>query len=160
MIVSIIVAVARNNVIGSGGKMPWKIPGEQKRFRELSLGKTVFMGRRTFEEIGRPLPERFTVVISRTKKFEFANCITLTSFQEGFEKFSDEREIIIAGGAQLYKVALPYTDRIFMTRIHRDFPGDVFFPDWDQEDFVTTYVKRIEGKIPYTYYTFERKNKP
>ncbi len=158
MVISIIVAVASNNVIGSGGKMPWKIPGEQKRFRELSLGKTVFMGRITFEEIGRPLPDRFTVVISRTKNFEFENCLTLPSLQEGLEKFRNELEIIIAGGAQLYQEALPYTDRIFMTRIHRDFPGDVYFPEWDKDDFEITYVKRIEGQIPYTYYTYERKN--
>ncbi len=157
MLISIIVAVARNNVIGAGGKLPWKIPGEQKRFRELSLGKTVFMGRRTFEEIGKPLPGRFTVVISRTKNFEFSNCTTMPSLQGALERFRDEEEIIIAGGARLYREALPLANRIYLTCIHRDFPGDVFFPEWDREAFNLTYVQKVEGAIPYTYYTFVRK---
>ncbi len=156
MTISIIVAVSSNNVIGAGGKMPWKIPGEQKRFRDLSLGKTVIMGRKTFEEIGKPLPDRYTVVISRTKKFNFSNCTTVSSFSAALEKFKHKEELIIAGGARVYREALPLTDFIYLTRIHRDFSGDVYFPEWDESAFKITYTRRINGPIPYTYYTYKR----
>jgi dihydrofolate reductase len=157
MIISIIVAVSKNNVIGYKGRLPWRIPGERKRFRDLTLGKTVIMGRRSYEEIGRPLPERKNIIISREGRYIAENCITVKTLQEALEFAKNEDEVFIAGGGELFKDVLPYTDRIYLTVIDKEFEGDVFFPPIDENEFRKTYEKRIEGEIPYTYYTFERK---
>ena len=157
MLISIIAAVAKNGVIGAGGQMPWKIPGEQKRFRDLTLGQTVVMGRRTFEEIGKPLPGRHTVILSRTREFDWPGCTTLSSWEQVWEKFADKKELFIAGGAALYRDTIPLAHRLYLTVIEREYQGDVFFPDWKKEDFKQVYSHRVEGKVPYTYYTYVRK---
>lgn len=157
MLISIIAAVAKNGVIGAGGQMPWKIPGEQKRFRDLTLGQTVVMGRRTFEEIGKPLPGRHTVILSRTREFDWPGCTTLSSWEQVWEKFADKKELFIAGGAALYRDTIPLAHRLYLTVIEREYQGDVFFPDWKKKDFKQVYSHRVEGKVPYTYYTYVRK---
>ncbi len=156
MMVSIIAAVSQNGVIGRGGSMPWRIPGEQKRFRELTLHKTVIMGRITFEEIGKPLPGRKTVVISRTKEYNFPDLLTVKSLDEAYDLLRGEEEVFIAGGGQLYKSAMPHVFRIYLTLIHKDFPGDVYFPPIKKEQFCKIFEKSVPGPIPYTYYTYER----
>ncbi len=157
MLISIIAAVAKNGVIGAGGRMPWKIPGEQKRFRNLTLGQTVVMGRRTFEEIGEPLPGRHTVILSRNRDFDWPGCTTLSSWEQVWEKFADKKELFIAGGAALYRDTIPLAHRLYLTVIEREYQGDVYFPDWKKEDFKQVYSHRVEGKVPYTYYTYVRK---
>jgi len=157
VLISIIAAVAKNGVIGAGGRMPWKIPGEQKRFRNLTLGQTVVMGRRTFEEIGEPLPGRHTVILSRNRDFDWPGCTTLSSWEQVWEKFADKKELFIAGGAALYRDTIPLAHRLYLTVIEREYQGDVYFPDWKKEDFKQVYSHRVEGKVPYTYYTYVRK---
>jgi dihydrofolate reductase/dihydrofolate reductase (trimethoprim resistance protein) len=100
--ISIIVAISKNYIIGNNGIIPWKVKGEQLRFRELTLGKTIIMGRKSYEEIGRPLPDRKTIVISGTKKYTAENCISVSSLKEAFELVNDEEEIFIAGGGRVY----------------------------------------------------------
>lgn len=156
MIISIIAAVSKNNVIGRDGKIPWHIPGEQKRFRELTTGKTIIIGRKSFEEIGRPLPDRKTVVLSKTKNYSAENCITVDSFSKALELLENEKEVFIAGGAEVYKAALPYAEYIYLTVIDRCFEGNVYFPDFNKDDFTVIYEQRVEGPIPYTYYTYKR----
>lgn len=157
--ISAIVAVAKNNVIGNKGEIPWKIKGEQKRFRELTIGKSIIMGRKSFEEIGRPLPERKTVVISRSRDFTYENCITVKSLDQALEILKDEEEIFIAGGGRVYKDAFDYCKKIYLTVIDKEIEGDVFFPQINKEEFRKTYEKKIDGEIPYTYYTYERIDK-
>lgn len=157
MIISIIAAVSKNNVIGKDGRIPWNIPGEKKRFKELTIGKTIIIGRKSFEEIGKPLTDRTTIVVSKTKKFFAENCMTVNSLEEAFELLKNEKEVFIAGGAQLYEEALPYTKYIYLTVIDKYFEGDAYFPSFNHDDFIITYEKRVEGPISYTYYTFERK---
>lgn len=155
--VSIIVAVSKNNVIGKDGIIPWKIKGEQERFKELTTGKTIIMGRKSFEEIGRPLPNRKTILISSTQSIVTDNCTTVKSLFEALELVKSEDEVFIAGGGQVYRDAMPYTNRIYITVIDRTIDGNVYFPEIYESDFTKTYEERIDGEIPYTYYTYERK---
>lgn len=155
--ISIIVAAAKNNVIGNKGAMPWKIKGEQRRFKELTTGHTIIVGRKTFEAEGKPLPNRKTIIISKTKNIECENCVTVKSLKEALELVKDEKEIFIAGGGEIYRQVLPMTDRIYLTIIDKVIEGDVYFPEINEDEFVKTYEERIEGEIPYTYYTYERR---
>lgn len=157
--ISAIVAVAKNNVIGNKGEIPWKIKGEQKRFKELTIGKSIIMGRKSFEEIGRPLPGRKTVVISRSRDFSYENCITVKSLDQALEILKHEEEIFIAGGGRVYQEAFDYCKKIYLTVIDKEIEGDVFFPEINKEEFRKTYEKKIDGEISYTYYTYERIDK-
>lgn len=156
MIISIIVAVSKNGYIGNNGSIPWKIKGEQLRFKELTTNKIIIMGRKSFEEIGNPLPNRRTIVVSRTKIFSFENCITVKNFDEALHRAKDEDEVFIAGGGEIYNLALQFTDRIYLTEVDLEIDGDTRFC-FDETKFYKTYEKKYDGKIPFTYYTFERK---
>ena len=156
--ISLIVAVSKNNVIGNNGVIPWKIKGEQKRFKELTTGKTIIMGRKSFEEIGKPLPNRKTILISNTQHIELENCVTVNSLLEAFALSKNESEVFVAAGGQVYKEAFPYADRIYITVIDKMVDGNVYFPEICEDDFIKTYEERIDGEIPYTYFTYERRN--
>ncbi len=155
--IGLIVAYSRNHVIGNNGMIPWKIKGEQSRFKELTVGNVVVMGRRSYEEIGKPLPNRTTIVISRTRNFDAENCITVSSLQEAL-KAAENRDVYISGGAGVYREALPLVDKMYITEIDLEIAGDTFFPDFKEGDFVKQVEKRVEGEIPYTYVTYSRKN--
>lgn len=154
--ISLIVAYDKNRVIGHKGKLPWNIPGELSRFRELTRGKVLIMGRRTFEEIGKPLPERTTIVVSRTKNFCGDNCFTASSFEEALE-IAGSRDVFISGGESLYQKALPLVEKMFITEIDASFEGDTFFPQFDESLFIKEVTKKTDGIIPYTYLTYTRK---
>lgn len=158
--IALIAACAENGVIGNQGRIPWKIKGEQLRFRELTMGNVVVMGRRTFEEIGKPLPGRDTVVVSSTKQYEGEHCLTKAFFEEAMEaarKLAGGRDIFICGGAALYQAALPFVERMYLTEIHAEFEGDVLFPAFDAEEFVKKTELRVEGEVPYDYVIYTRK---
>lgn len=150
-----IAAMTKNHVIGNKGKIPWKIPGEQKRFKNLTLGKTVIMGRISYEEIGKPLSGRKTIVISNSLLIQEENCITVSTLTEAIELTKGEAEIFIAGGGSVYKEALPFTDRIYLTIIEMETEGDIFFP-LIPDEFHLVSEEKIDGEIPYTYYTYDR----
>ena len=154
--ISLVVAISKNNVIGNNGVIPWKIKGEQIRFKELTTGKTIIMGRKSFQEIGRPLLNRKTIVISNSENIVFDNCMSVKSLIEAFDLVKGEEEVFVAGGGQVYKEAFPYADKIYITIIDKIIEGNVYFPEINKYDFVKTYEERIEGEIPYTYYTYER----
>jgi len=154
---ALIVAFAKNQVIGNKGCIPWKIKGEQKRFRELTTGNVVIMGRRSYEEIGRPLPDRTTIVVSGTKNFDGENCMTAKSLKEAIEMAGD-RKIYISGGARLYEEALPLVEKMYITEIDLEAEGDTFFPEFDKEQFVRTVDEEFTGEIPYKYVTYTRKH--
>lgn len=157
MIISLIAAMAKNRVIGKDADIPWSIPGEQKRFKDLTLGKTVIMGRITYESIGKPLPGRKTIVVSKTKRYELAHCTTAASLEEALGMAQQEEEVIIAGGGQLYAEAMPLVDTIYLTVLDAEIPGNIYFPSFDTDQFVLTYNQHVDASIPYTYYTFEKK---
>ena len=154
--IALIAAYARNRVIGNKGCIPWKIRGEQKRFKELTTGNVVVMGRKSFEEIGKPLPNRTTIVVSSTKSFEGENCCTAGSLQEAIG-LAGERDVYISGGAGLYAEAIGLADKMYITEIEADIEGDTYFPDFAEELFDKEIVERFEGEIPYTYVTYTRR---
>lgn len=154
--ISLIVAYAKNRVIGNKGCIPWKIKGEQKRFRELTTGNVVIMGRRSYEEIGRPLPNRTTIVVSNTKNFDAENCMTANSLEEAI-KLAGDRDCYISGGARLYEEALPLVEKMYITEIDAVIEGDTLFPEFDENEFVKEVNERFEGEIDYTYVTYTRK---
>lgn len=156
--IALIVAYARNRVIGNQGCIPWKIKGEQKRFKQLTTGNVVVMGRRSYEEIGKPLPNRTTIVVSSTRLFEGENCYTVNSLQEAI-KLAGNRDVYISGGAGLYAEAIELVDKMYITEIEADIEGDTYFPDFEEEMFDKEVVERFEfeGEIPYTYVTYTRR---
>ena len=153
--ISLIVAYAKNRIMGNEGKIPWRIKGEQKRFRELTTGNVVIMGRRSYEEIGKPLPNRVTIVVSNTKNFDMENCYTAGSLQEAIE-IAGDRDVYISGGARLYEEALPIVEKMYITEIDADIEGDTVFPEFDKAMFIKEINEHFEGEIPYTYVTYTR----
>ncbi len=154
--IALIVAYAKNQVIGNEGRIPWKIKGEQKRFRELTTGNVVVMGRHSYEEIGKPLPNRTTIVVSNTLKIDEENCMTAKSLSEAI-KLAGDKDIYISGGAKLYEEALPLVEKMYITEIDYDIEGDTFFPEFEKEQFVKEINEHYKGEIPYTYVTYTRK---
>ena len=154
--IALIVAYSKNRVIGLNGKIPWNIKGEKSRFKELTTGNAVIMGRRTFEEIGKPLPNRTTIVISNTKTFSADNCFTARSLDEAI-KLASNKDIFISGGERLYQEALPIVEKMFITEVDYETEGDTFFPQFDASLFTKEINASFSGKIPYTYLTYTRK---
>jgi dihydrofolate reductase len=132
MLVSIIVAVSENGVIGRGGELPWHLSNDLRRFKEITLGHTVIMGRRTWESIGRPLPGRRMVVISRRADFQIIDphVKAVSSLEDALRVAASKNddEAFIIGGAELYRAALPVANRLYLTRVHATVEGDAFFP--------------------------------
>lgn len=153
---ALIVAYTRNRVIGNGGRIPWRIKGEQRRFRELTTGNVVIMGRRTYEEIGHPLPNRYTIVVSKTKHFEEENCTTVSSLEEAV-RIAGDRDAYISGGAGLYREAIDMADVMYITEIDAEIEGDTFFPEFDAAQFDRTVEEHVDGEIPFDYVTYTRK---
>ena len=154
--IAIIVAYAQNRVIGRDGRIPWKIKGEQARFRQLTLGQAVVMGRRTYEEIGHPLPGRMNFVVSATQNFDAENCRTVASLTEAIALAGD-RDLFVSGGAKLYAEALPLAEKLYITEIQRDVEGDTLFPAFDESLYDKTCEDTAAGDVPYTYVTYTRK---
>ncbi len=155
--IALIVAYSSNRVIGNKGMIPWKIKGEQKRFKEFTTGNIVIMGRRSYEEIGRPLPNRETIVVSRTKNFDCEHCRTASSLSEAIEMAESDKDIYVSGGAGLYKEAIDIVDKMYVTVVEKEIEGDTFFPEFKEADFEKQVDEHFDGEIPYTYVTYSRK---
>lgn len=136
MLVSIIVAAAQNNVIGRGNDLPWRLPDDLKRFKALTLGKPVIMGRKTYVSIGRPLPQRHNIVISRQPGLTLPDCTVVSSLDGALAAAGDAAEAMVIGGAEIFAQVLPRTDRIYLTRVHANVEGDTFFPELVSEDWI------------------------
>ena len=132
--ISIIVAIAENGVIGDKNALLWNIKEDMRRFRTTTVGHPVVMGRKTFESIGRPLPKRTNVVITRGDS-EFEGCLVAHSIEEAVKMFSPDEEVFIIGGAQIYKQALPLADKLYLTIVHRNYEGDTSFPEIDYSEW-------------------------
>ncbi|MGB5331193.1 MAG: type 3 dihydrofolate reductase [Woeseiaceae bacterium] len=130
--ISIIVATSMNNVIGVQGDLPWRLPDDLKRFRKLTLGKPVLMGRLTWESIGRPLPGRQNIVLTRQPEFAADGCDVVASPAAALAAARDAEEIMIIGGGQIYELFLPKAGRLHVTRVHASVDGDAFFPEIDE----------------------------
>jgi dihydrofolate reductase len=132
MLLSIVVAAAENNLIGDRDRLPWRLPDDLKRFKSLTIGKPILMGRKTYESIGKPLADRTNIVVSRGP-FQAEGCVAATSIAEAVRAAEPAPELMVIGGAEIYRQILPQTDVIYLTRVHADIPGDTYFPEivWD-----------------------------
>ncbi len=155
----LIVARSINNVIGKNGRIPWKIEGEQKQFKELTTGNIVIMGRKSYEEIGHPLPNRKTIVVSKTKQFKGENLETAVSVKDALElSAEDGRDVFIAGGYGIYKEALPYVDVMYITEVQLVVEdGDVFFPQFNEADFEKSVGETLGDEIKFTRTVYIRR---
>ena len=157
MLISLIVAMASNYVIGDRGEIPWKIPGEQKMFKEITLGHVVIMGRKTYESLDRPLPGRTNIVVTRQTDYQAPGCLIVHDFTGAIQSCpAEESEAFIIGGGQLYHEAIAVADRIYLTVIPREISGDTRFPEIPEADFVIKNSKFIDGVEPYHFYIYER----
>jgi len=140
MKISIIVALAQNRVIGKDNKMLWYLPTDFKLFRELTTNHHILMGRKTYESIGKPLPNRVNVIVTRDQKYDVEGCLVEHSLEEALAlcKSNNEIETFIIGGGEIYKQALDLTDRIYLTEVKATIEGDVFFPEIDHTKFKET----------------------
>ena len=158
--ISIIVAVAGNGVIGSDNRLPWHLPDDLKRFKALSLGKPIVMGRRTFESIGRPLPGRTNIVVSRQPGLAIAGATVASSLDAALAAAGDVPETVIIGGAEIFRQALPRTDTIHLTRVHAVVPGNIVFPELDPAQWRETVVEHHAAderhQYAFTFVTLQR----
>ena len=155
--IGLIVARSKNNVIGKEGQIPWRINGEQKQFKKLTTGNFVVMGRKSYEEIGHPLPNRMNVVVSNTVAYSGENLVTVKSLQEAISLAGDA-DIYISGGYGLFKEAIPLVDKMFITEIDLVVEdGDVFFPEFNEEDFDISVGENGGEDIKYTRMIYTRK---
>jgi dihydrofolate reductase len=140
MLISIVTAVADNGVIGKDGQLPWRLPDELKRFKEITMGKPIIMGRKTYESLGRPLPGRMNVVVSREYVPDCNECAVAPSLDAALElaRATGAKEACVIGGAQLYAAALPRAEVLYITRVHGNVEGDTYLPEIPLEEFQLT----------------------
>jgi dihydrofolate reductase len=158
MILSAIVALSQNRVIGRNNQLPWRIPADLQRFKKITSGHPVIMGRKTFESIGKVLPGRKNIIISRQLNYKISGAEVFHSLEESLMAYKNlPDEVFIIGGAQLYQAALSLYDRIYLTIIHQTVEGDAFFPEISMERYrETAREDYLAEPIPYSYSTLER----
>jgi dihydrofolate reductase len=158
--ISIIVAAAENGAIGSDNRLPWRLPDDLKRFKALSLGKPIVMGRRTFDSIGRPLPGRTNIVVSRQAGLAIEGVLVAPSLDAALAAAGNTPEIVVIGGAQIFQQVLPRTDTIHLTRVHAHVPGDVFFAKLDpaqwREAAVEHHAADERHQYAFSFVTLQR----
>ncbi len=158
--ISIIVAVAANGVIGDNNSLLWHISEDLRNFKRITSGHPVVMGRKTFESLGRPLPNRTNVVVSRTVT-EIEGCRVAASLGEAIAMFPEDEEVFIIGGAQIYAQALDAADKLYLTRVEHDYEGDTSFPEWDATRWRLTsretFPRGEKYPYPFAFEEYERK---
>jgi dihydrofolate reductase len=161
-LISFVVAMTPGHVIGRENRLPWNIPLDLAHFRRLTLGKPVVTGRRTFEAIGRPLPQRHNIVVTRDRSSRFEGCTTVLSVDDAMLAAGDVPEIAVIGGAQVFTPLLPQADILHLTYVHAEIEGDTFFPhlnpnDWREHDRVELGVGP-KNVYPLTFTTLHRRH--
>ena len=159
--ISIIVAIAENYAIGKNNDLLWHIPGDMKMFKRLTSGHTVVMGKKTWESLPRrPLPNRVNIVISDDPEDRFDQCVMAGSIEDAINKLNSSDENFIIGGASVYRQFLPFSDRLYITWVHKSFEGDVFFPEIDFSEWLLISNENIsaggENEFSYSYSIYDR----
>ena len=161
MILSLIVAIAENYVIGKDNNLIWHLPADLKYFKNLTMGFPIIMGRKTFESIGKPLPGRTNVVVTRNSSFKAEGCLVVNSLNEAIEKVKHFEKAFIIGGEQIYRKALDMADMLYITRVHHTFDGDAFFPEIDPGKWLLTactdHQPDEKNAYAYSFQTYSRK---
>lgn len=162
MTLSLIVAASQNGVIGANNRLPWRLPADLKRFKQITLDHPILMGRKTFDSLGKPLPGRTNIVITRNKDLKICGALTAPSLEDAIRLCRDEEELFLIGGASIYEQALPLADRIYLTLIHADFEGDARLFNLDKtiwkEISRENFQPEGENKYPYSFLILEKKN--
>ena len=153
--ITLIAACSKNRVIGCNGKIPWNIPTERDRFKELTKGKFVIMGRKSFEEISHALSYCTIIVVSKSLKKVPKGCLLTSSLEQAIAFCG--KDVIIAGGQEIYEKTIHLADLIYLTEIDLQIEGDRFFPDFDTNKYTMTVDKSFQGEIPYKYITYKKK---
>lgn len=158
--ISIIAAASTNNAIGVQGRLPWKLSDDLKRFKKLTMGKPIIMGRSTWESIGQPLSGRQNIILTRQADFAAHGCDVVASVEDALEIAGDSEEIMIIGGGQIYELFLPMASRLHITRVHAEIDGDVFFPKIDVRVWQLVSSEEHEADIlnqyPFAFMSYER----
>ena len=166
MILSIIAALDERGGIGYGNNIPWHLPGDLSQFKKLTMGHHLILGRKTYQSIGKPLPGRMMIVLSRDPELKLPESQVVSSFEEGLQiaREAGEKELFVIGGAEIYQMALPIVDRIYLTRVHMTSQADVFFPEFDPENWLKICEQDFpadqDGSPGYTFNYLIRKISP
>jgi dihydrofolate reductase len=159
--ITIIAAVAENNALGKDNQLLWHLPDDFKRFKNITSGHHIIMGRKTFESFPKPLPNRTHVIISRQKNYSQLNCIVVTSLQEAIEACPKNEEVFIIGGGEIYNQSIAIADKLDITRVNHSFEADTFFPEIDLTKwkliFKEFHPKDEKHKFDFSFETFIRK---
>jgi len=159
-IVSLIWAMDRNRLIGKDNALPWKLPADMQWFRKQTMGKPVLMGRKTFDSIGKPLPGRKNIILSRQAGLSIEGCHVVVSLSEAKSIAADTDEIMVIGGSEIYALLLPEADRLYCTEIEATFDGDTWFPAFGEDEWKQTFVETHEpdesNAYPYRFLIYER----
>lgn len=160
MIISAVVAIGENNAIGKNNQLLWRLPNDLKHFKQITSGHTVIMGRKTYDSVGKPLPNRRNIIITR-QQIEIPGCKVVGSVAEALALCAGEAEVFIVGGAEIYKLAMPQTNRIYLTIVHQAFDADAFFPQINYEEWTETeredHGTDEKHAIPYSFITLQRR---
>ena len=161
MIISIIAAMDRNRLIGNNNQLPWHLPADFAHFKSTTMGKPVIMGRKTYESIGKPLPGRTNIVLSRNPATEFEGVECVSSFEEAVALVPDAEEVMVIGGSKIYEMLLPQVNRLYFTYVDAEFEGDAWFPEFDENQWLQkeAVVRKADEKNLYDchFVTLEKK---
>ena len=159
--ITIIAAVAENNALGKDNTLVWHLPDDFKRFKQLTTGHYIIMGRKTFESFPKPLPNRTHIIITRQKNYTPEGCIVVHSIKDAISKCPKDEEVFIIGGGEIYQQSLPFTDKIELTRVHSNVEADTYFPEVNLKDwelvFEEAHHKDDKHNFDYTFQTFHKK---
>lgn len=162
MIISLLVAADENNVIGKDNTLPWHLPNDLKYFKNVTWGMPIVMGRKTYDSIGKPLPGRHNIVLTHNQSWQAAGVDVVHSVEEAVNTATKNaiKEIFIIGGAEVFKTLLPKANKLYLTRIHHQFEGDVYLPQWQNEDWQLVSEKFCDAdeknKYPHTFQVWEK----
>lgn len=160
MIISIVVAVAANNAIGKDNQLLWRLPNDLKHFKEITTGHTIIMGRKTYDSVGKPLPNRRNIIITR-QNINIEGCEVVNSLDAALALCADEREVFIVGGAEIYKQAMKATDCIYLTIVHQNFDGDTYFPEIKKDEWKETnredHQPDEKHQFSYSFITLDKR---
>lgn len=160
MNLTLIAAMANNRTIGINNDLPWDLPDDLKRFQRLTSGHHIIMGRKTYESMGRALPKRTNIVVTRQEDFQAPQCLVVHTLEEALQKAENDSQPFVIGGAQIYTQAMPYAKTIELTFIHQDYPGDTSFPPIDPDEWKLARGEKHEADAkhphPFEYLTYKR----
>jgi dihydrofolate reductase len=161
MTLTILVAVSANNAIGKNNQLLWHLPADLKHFKNLTTGHPIVMGRKTYDSIGKPLPNRRNIVVTRQKDLAIEGVEVVNDIDAALSRCADENEVFIIGGAEVYRMALPFVTKIYLTTVHKSYEADVFFPELNKEEWeeieLQYHSEDEKNSIPYTFSTLKRK---